>query len=77
MYSLGTGFVSGICVRIPCIKEKIMMMMIIIIIKYTSNIHRQLDNEDGKFLLPSRGDLKAKTESGVIEARPNVMQQTH
>jgi hypothetical protein len=34
VYSLGTLFVSGICVQIPCIKEimMIMMMMIIIII---------------------------------------------
>jgi len=32
MYSLGTWFVSGICVWIPCIKEKMMMMMVIIII---------------------------------------------
>jgi len=32
MYSLGTWFVSGICVYIPCIKETMMMMMIIIII---------------------------------------------
>ena len=32
MYSLGTWFVSRICVWIPCIKEKMMMMMIIIII---------------------------------------------
>jgi hypothetical protein len=29
-------------------------------------MHRQLDNEDGKFLWPSRGDLKAKIESGII-----------
>jgi hypothetical protein len=33
MYTLGTWFVSGICVWIPCIKET-MMVMIIIIIKY-------------------------------------------
>jgi hypothetical protein len=32
MYSLGTLFVSGIYVKIPCIKEIMMMMMIIIII---------------------------------------------
>jgi hypothetical protein len=32
MYSLGTLFVSGICVYIPCIKEIMMMMMMIIII---------------------------------------------
>jgi len=36
MYPLGTWFVSGICVWIPCIKEMMMMtammMMIIIII---------------------------------------------
>ena len=30
MYSLGTWFVSGICVWIPCIKETMMMMIIII-----------------------------------------------
>jgi hypothetical protein len=30
MYSLGTGFVSGIRVWIPCINEKIMMIIIII-----------------------------------------------
>jgi hypothetical protein len=30
MYSLGTWFVSGICVWIPCVKEKMMMMIIII-----------------------------------------------
>jgi hypothetical protein len=38
MYPLGTWFVSGICVWIPCIKEMTMMMMmmmiIIIIINY-------------------------------------------
>ena len=32
LYSLGTCFVSGIQVKIPCIKEMIMMMIIIIII---------------------------------------------
>jgi hypothetical protein len=32
IYSLGTWFVSGICVWIPCIKEKMMMMMMMIII---------------------------------------------
>jgi hypothetical protein len=32
MYSIGTWFVSGICVYIPCIKETTTMMMIIIII---------------------------------------------
>jgi hypothetical protein len=32
MYSLGTLFVSGIYVQIPCIKEIMMMMMTIIII---------------------------------------------
>jgi hypothetical protein len=31
VYLLGTWFVSGIRVWIPCIKETIMMMMIIII----------------------------------------------
>jgi hypothetical protein len=32
LYSLGTWFVSGICVWIPCIKETMMMVMIMIII---------------------------------------------
>jgi len=32
MYPLGTRFVSGICVWIPCIEETMMMMIIIIII---------------------------------------------
>jgi hypothetical protein len=32
LYSLGTGFVSGICVWIRCIKDKMVMMMIMIII---------------------------------------------
>jgi hypothetical protein len=32
MYSLGTWFVSGICVWIPHIKEKLMIIIIIIII---------------------------------------------
>jgi hypothetical protein len=32
MYSLGTWFVSGICVRIPWIKETMMIKIIIIII---------------------------------------------
>jgi hypothetical protein len=32
MYSLGTRFVSGICVWIPCIKETMMIIIIIIII---------------------------------------------
>jgi hypothetical protein len=32
MYSLGTLFVSGIYVQIPCINEIMMMMMMIIII---------------------------------------------
>jgi hypothetical protein len=31
MYSLGTWFVSGIYVQTPCIKETMMMMIIIII----------------------------------------------
>jgi hypothetical protein len=35
MYSLGTLFVSGIYVQIPCIKEIMMMMMTIIIIIIT------------------------------------------
>jgi hypothetical protein len=30
MYSLGAWFVSGICVWIPCIKETMMMMMMMI-----------------------------------------------
>jgi hypothetical protein len=34
MYSLGTLFVSGIYVEIPCITEIMMMMIIIIIIRY-------------------------------------------
>jgi hypothetical protein len=34
MYSLGTVFVSGIYVQIPCIKE--IMMMIVIIQKYSA-----------------------------------------
>ena len=29
MYSLGTWFVSGICVWIPCVKETMMVMMMI------------------------------------------------
>jgi hypothetical protein len=29
MYPLGTWFVSGICVWIPCIKETMMMIIII------------------------------------------------
>jgi hypothetical protein len=32
VYSLGTLFVSGIYVQIPCIKEITMMMMMMIII---------------------------------------------
>jgi len=32
MFPLGTWFFSGICVRIPRIKETMMMMMIMIII---------------------------------------------
>jgi uncharacterized membrane protein len=32
MYSVGTWFVSGMCVGIPYIKETMMMMMMIIII---------------------------------------------
>ena len=32
MYSLGTWFVSGICVWIPCIKETMMMMMMMMMI---------------------------------------------
>jgi len=32
MYSLGTWFVSGICVWIPCVKETIIIIIIIIII---------------------------------------------
>jgi len=45
MYPLGTWFVSGICVWIPCIKETkmimmIMMMMIIIIIIIIIITHR-------------------------------------
>jgi hypothetical protein len=31
MYSLGTWFVSGVCVWIPYIKEKMMMMMVMMI----------------------------------------------
>jgi hypothetical protein len=32
MYSLGTWFVSGIYVEIPCIKETTMMMMMMMMI---------------------------------------------
>jgi len=32
MYPLGTWFVSGICVWLPCIEETMMMMMMIMII---------------------------------------------
>jgi RNase P/RNase MRP subunit POP5 len=32
VYSLGTLFVSGICVQIPCIKEIMMMMMMMMMI---------------------------------------------
>jgi hypothetical protein len=32
MYSLGTWFVSGICVWIPCIMEKMMMVVIVVIL---------------------------------------------
>ena len=39
-------------------------------------IYRQLDNEESNFLWPLREDLKANTDSGLIAARPNVMQQT-
>jgi hypothetical protein len=34
VYSLGTLFVSGIHVQIPCIKEIMMMIIIIVTIKY-------------------------------------------
>jgi hypothetical protein len=40
IYSLGIWFVSGICVRIPCIKKKMMMMIIIIIIIYKKRERR-------------------------------------
>ena len=36
MYSLGTWFVSGICVWIPCIKEMMMMIIIIVVITTTT-----------------------------------------
>jgi len=32
MYPLGTWFVSGVCVCIPCIKETMMMMTMIMMI---------------------------------------------
>ena len=32
IYTLGTWFVSGLCVWIPCIKQTMMMIMIIIVI---------------------------------------------
>jgi hypothetical protein len=32
LYCLGTWFVSGIYLKIPCIKETVMMMIIIIIV---------------------------------------------
>jgi len=38
MYPLGTWFVSGICVWIPCIKETMLMMIIIMITKTTMTI---------------------------------------
>jgi hypothetical protein len=34
MYSLGTWFVSGICVWILCIKEKIIIIIIIITFEF-------------------------------------------
>jgi hypothetical protein len=34
MYPLETWFVSGICVWIPCIKETMMMMVMIIMLLY-------------------------------------------
>jgi hypothetical protein len=34
LYPLGTWFVSGIYVKIPCIKEIVMMMMVIIIVHF-------------------------------------------
>jgi hypothetical protein len=37
MYALGTWFVSGICVWIPCIKETMMMIIIRIIISSSSS----------------------------------------
>jgi hypothetical protein len=40
LYSLGTLFVSGIYVKIPCIKEIVMMMMIIIIIALSRTLLR-------------------------------------
>jgi hypothetical protein len=33
MYSLGKCFVSGICVWIPCMKEKMVMMRMMMIIR--------------------------------------------
>ena len=38
MYSIGTWFVSGICVWIPCIKKIMMIMIIIIIIIISSSV---------------------------------------
>jgi hypothetical protein len=41
MYPLGTWFVSGICVWIPCIKERMMMMIkIIIYVTYTEKVSK-------------------------------------
>jgi hypothetical protein len=44
VYSLGTLFVSGIYVQIPCIKEimSMMMMIIVIIINNNNNTRHKL-----------------------------------
>jgi hypothetical protein len=60
MYSLGTLFVSGIYLYIPCIKE-IMMMIMTIIITIIIIIR---DNEKGTFMLI---DVEISGDRNVIK----------
>jgi hypothetical protein len=41
MYPLGTWFVSGICVWIPCIKETMMMIIIIKFVHHREGVRAE------------------------------------
>ena len=80
MYPLGTWFVSGICVWIPCIKETLIMIMIIIIIikslgtettdKWYTHVPKPVYEEGGVTVLWNQA---VHTDREVTANRPDII----
>jgi hypothetical protein len=67
LYSLGTWFVSGICVSIPCIKEIVMMMMMMMMmLLLLTTTQNKSSNEKWHCTVPFLHD-EQKTVSNYVQ----------